>query len=472
MAKTTKQLLGEIDALSTKNAALMQQLNEAAVSAEPFKSGNIDALILSHEQGLSIYSKKTSDKPYRILIEKMHEGAVTLNESGIIIYCNSYFAYLVNLPLQKVIGTKFINFIDHPAKMEIEALLEKGKVKAFKKEIYINDNKGRKIPVLMSVNALMLENVLVLSIIITDLTIQKENEEKLKLRSEELEVQNEKLERTNNELVFQIEEKEKRGMELSIAKTDVKELEVLNTHIKNVLATLSHDLRSPLASIIGMAEMLNTDYETLDLDTIKTMLNLLYKASTNELRMLDYLLEWARIKYASDAFSPVEIFLARSVKNVFETLNKNAVSKNLQLYNEIEENIRVFADDRMLLSILQNLVSNSIQHSYVGGKIIISAKTNEDKIVVEINDNGIGMSPKIKEILFTPQIVTLTNARKANKGAGIGLLLVKGFLEKNGGKIWVESNVGEGSSFYFTLPVPKSLENTDYSDKTRLYESV
>ncbi len=455
MAKNTKQLLGEIDALSKKNAALMQQLKKATESAEAIKSENIDALILSHEQSLSIYSKKTADKPYRILIEKMHEGAVTLNETGIITYCNSYFAHLVNLPLQKVIGTKFINFIDHPAKVEFEALLLKGKVKAFKEEIYINKSNGRQIPVLIGVNALLLENALVLNIIITDLTILKENKENLKLRSEQLEVQNKNLESTNIELAFQIGEKEKRGMELSVAKTDVKELEVLNKHVENVLATLSHDLRSPLASIIGMAEVLSTDYETLDLDTIKTMLDLLYKASTNELRMLDYLLEWARIKYASDAFSPEEIVLARSVSNVFETLNKNAVSKNLQLKCGIEENICVFADKRMLLSILQNLVSNAIKHSYVGGKIIISAEIKEDKIIVEVKDTGIGMSKKIKEILFTPQTVTLSNARKANKGAGIGLLLVKGFLEKNGGKIWVESKEGEGSSFYFTLPVAK-----------------
>jgi two-component system CheB/CheR fusion protein len=106
----------------------------------------------------------------------------------------------------------------------------------------------------------------------------------------------------------------------------------------------------------------------------------------------------------------------------------------------------------MLLSILQNIVSNSIKHTPVGGTITISAKRKEDKIIIEIKDTGTGMSKEIKEKLFTPQMVSLSNSRKENKGAGIGLLLVKGFLEKNGGEIWAESIEGKGSSFYFTLP--------------------
>jgi len=168
--------------------------------------------------------------------------------------------------------------------------------------------------------------------------------------------------------------------------------------------------------------------------------------------MLDSLVEWARIKYASEAFSPENIKLTQYVKNVFEILNENAISKNLRLNNEIEENINVFADGKMLLSILQNIVSNSMKHTPDGGKITVTAQSKEDIITIEIKDTGIGMSKAIKEKLFTPQMVSLSNARKENKGAGIGLLLVKGFLEKNGGKIWAESIEGKGSSFYFTLP--------------------
>jgi len=258
----------------------------------------------------------------------------------------------------------------------------------------------------MTVNAFMLHNNFVLSIIITDLTIQNENQERLKRRTKQLEDKNRDLENTNKELAFQIKEKEKRGKELSIAKTDVKELEGINIHKEKVLATLSHDLRSPLAGIIGLADLLKENFETFENSTVKEMLELLYKSSTDELNMLDSLVEWARIKYASEAFSPENIELVQYVKKIFETLNENAAAKNLNLHNEIEENITVFADGKMLLSILQNIVSNSIKHTPEGGKITVSGRRNEDKIIVEVKDTGIGMSKSIKDKLFTPQMVS------------------------------------------------------------------
>lgn len=226
----------------------------------------------------------------------------------------------------------------------------------------------------------------------------------------------------------------------------VKELEELNTHKESVLAILSHDLRSPLAGIIQIAEHLKDSFEKLDTVKVKEMLEHLYKASTDELKMLDYLVEWARIKYASDAFTPTKIELAHYVKKVFETLNETASLNAINLHHEIEEKESAFADGKMLLSILQNIVSNAIKHSKKGGKITVTAKRKDDKIIVQIKDTGIGMSKKIQEKLFAPHMDSLSKERKENKGAGIGLLLVKGFLEKNGGEIWVESVEGEGSS--------------------------
>jgi two-component system CheB/CheR fusion protein len=192
-------------------------------------------------------------------------------------------------------------------------------------------------------------------------------------------------------------------------------------------------------------------------DTVQAMLELLYKSCTDELDMLDYLVEWARIKYASDVFSPTEIQLYQYIDKVFETLNETASIKTINLHHEIEENTSVFADGKMLISIIQNIVSNAIKHTEKGGAIKVSSKRKEDKIIVQVKDTGVGMSKEILEKLFTPQIKDLSEARKENKGAGIGLLLVKGFLEKNGGEIWVESIEGEGSSFYFTLPIKKSI---------------
>ncbi len=251
-------------------------------------------------------------------------------------------------------------------------------------------------------------------------------------------------------------------------KNYVKDLEELNTHKESVLAILSHDLRSPLASIIVTAKYLKDNFEKMKPEALREMLELLYKSSNDELNMLDYLVEWARIKYAAEVFSPAQIDLVKYITHVFDKLKETANVNAINLHHEIEENESVFADGKMLLSVLQNIVSNAIKHTQSGGKISITAKRSEDKLVIEVKDTGIGMSKEIMEKLFAPQMSSLSKARAENKGAGIGLLLVKGLLERNGGEIWVESIEGQGSSFYFTLPINKPTDKMDSLNKLDL----
>lgn len=252
----------------------------------------------------------------------------------------------------------------------------------------------------------------------------------------------------------------------------VKELEDLNTHKENVLAIVSHDLRSPLSGIIGTAEYLKTNLDRLESHKAKEMLDLLHKTAVDELNMLDNLVEWARIKYASEVFTPAKIELFNYVQKVFESFHKMASSDSIHLYNEIDPDVSVFADRKMLLSVVQNILSNAIKHSLPSGEITVSAKIVDEKVIIQIKDTGIGMSKEVQDKLFTPQMNTLSKARKDNKGAGIGLLLVKGFLEKNDGEIWVESVEGVGSSFYFTLPTEEPLYKIDSSDKIEFDERV
>ena len=128
--------------------------------------------------------------------------------------------------------------------------------------------------------------------------------------------------------------------------------------------------------------------------------------------MLDYLLEWSGIKYASDAFTPTKIKLSEYVKKVFDTLKDTASINTVNLHHEIVENTNVFADEKMLISILQNIVSNAIKHSQKGGKITVTSKKSERKMIIEIKDIGMGMSKEIQDKLFTPQINSLSIARK------------------------------------------------------------
>ena len=154
-----------------------------------------------------------------------------------------------------------------------------------------------------------------------------------------------------------------------------RDVEELSVHKESILFILSHDFRSLLTGVTGTAEYLNKNFDKMDKGTAKEMLQLLHITSKQELDLLDYLVEWARIKYASEAFAPVKIELFAVVKKVFDALNDIAVANNIHLHNNIEKNINVFADSDMLFSILHSLITNAIKYSHKGVKISVSVKT-------------------------------------------------------------------------------------------------
>ena len=235
-----------------------------------------------------------------------------------------------------------------------------------------------------------------------------------------------------------------------------KEVEELSVHKQSILFILSHDFRSLMTGVTGTAEYLHTNFDKMDRKNVKEMLELLSTSSKEELNLLDYLVDWARIKYAAEPFAPTKIDLFNHVKTVFAALNENALAADIQLQNQVEANTNVFADGDMLRSRLKNLISNAIKYSKKGGNIIVAAKRSGNMIEIEIKDNGIGIPKDILGKLFSPQITSISETWKNDKEAGIGLLLSKGYVETNGGKIWAESVQGEGSSFYFSLPSEKT----------------
>lgn len=251
---------------------------------------------------------------------------------------------------------------------------------------------------------------------------------------------------------------EKQKSEESI-KNYLEELKQLNSHKEKTLSVLSHDLRSPLTSIIGTAALLESRFDNMNHDEVKQMLHLLHESSKNLLAILDNLVEWARVKHAAEIFSPKKINLNNCMKDAFSILNENAHTKNISLHNHIEEDIHVFADEKMLFSILRNLVSNAIKYTNTGGQITAEAKRKGDKITIEVKDTGIGLSKEQLKTIFVPKVETLVK-EKNETSAGIGLLLVKEFVEKNGGKIGVESEEGKGTTFCFTLPAPKESSDS------------
>ena len=166
---------------------LRQQLEEANDTINAIRTGQVDALIVQDNDGHQLYTLKTADQTYRVFIEKMNEGAVTINREGIVLYCNTRFAQMAATPLEKAIGMPILEFVPEESKEKLQKLINESWEKDCKAEITIKDGGGKDMHCLLSCTTIGLDNGAALSLIITDLTILKDTEDELHLRNEQLE---------------------------------------------------------------------------------------------------------------------------------------------------------------------------------------------------------------------------------------------------------------------------------------------
>lgn len=186
---------------------LRQQLEEANETIEAIRSGQIDALVVKDDTGPQVYTLKTADQTYRVFIEKMREGAVTLNKKGLILYSNSRFASMLNLSLEKIIGSYFVDYIDPPDRSLFKSLFKTGWENECKGEVCFIKTDGKLIPVLLSLTNLELDEGIALSIILTDLTDQKKIEKELRDNYLALEEAKSFTEKLNNDLEMHVRER-------------------------------------------------------------------------------------------------------------------------------------------------------------------------------------------------------------------------------------------------------------------------
>jgi signal transduction histidine kinase len=180
-------------------------------------------------------------------------------------------------------------------------------------------------------------------------------------------------------------------------------------------------------------------------------------SATNIYRLLENLLEWSRLRRGAMDFVPEKLNLKKKIKECIDVLIESANNKNIKIDVPISDELDVLADSHMFETIVRNLVSNAIKFTRNGGTIAVTASyTDAQFVVVKIIDSGIGMSPELKDKLFQINEKTNRPGTDGEPSTGLGLLLCKEFIEKHDGKIWVESEVGKGSTFLFSI---KSFEN-------------
>lgn len=222
----------------------------------------------------------------------------------------------------------------------------------------------------------------------------------------------------------------------------------------NFFDLIAHDLRSPFNAINGFADMLVEEGDTLNIQEREKYLKYILQASRNANKLLDQLLEWARLQTGrwKPNFQPFKINkLLESIVSLHESI---ALQKKVHLILNLKDPVlEVNADENMIGTVIRNIISNAIKFTEPGGFVKIDSEKKEKEVIIVITDNGKGMSVETVFSLFKVGDVIVSPDTTGKKGTGLGLILSKDLIQKNGGKIWVESEIGKGSQFYFTIPL-------------------
>ncbi|WP_018612127.1 sensor histidine kinase [Segetibacter koreensis] len=421
-AKTYEELVNEVNDLRL-------QLEEANDTIDAIRTGKVDALVVKGKKGHELYTLKTADQTYRLFIEKMIEGAVTLDQHGIILYSNSQFALMVNMPLSKVIGLSFSNFIDPASKQQFSSLFKRGWKEDCKGEIVlVHEGKNREFQ--LSFTSLELDEGVSLSIILTDLTEQKENQRQLKLNNKKLE-------------------------EINCA------LETSNHDLQQFASVASHDLQEPLRKIQIYSNLLQEKHLAELTPSASLYLHKIV-ASTERMRVLIHdILSFSRlsandIKYELTDLKSLTEELLKDFEILVEEKKATIIIGDLPMIEVNPGQIR---------QVLQNIISNAIKFSrqdvspeiHISGTRICDNLYDSDPLTdgpyacIRIKDNGIGFDEKYMSNVFT--LFKRLHPKDKYEGTGIGLAIAKRIIEKHNGNITARSTEGVGSEFIIVLPV-------------------
>jgi PAS domain S-box-containing protein len=406
-----------------------RQLYEARETIEAIRTGQVDALVVQNGSTHQLYTLKTADHAYRVFIEKMTEGALTLSKEGIILYANSQFSAMIGLPLSTAIGLPFEQFISENYRDFYETLFKtswsgdcKGEVEIF--------NKEHRIPVQLSLTVLELAEGLSLSIIITDLTLPKTTQRKLEENNRQLEHLNQTLEASNHDL-------------------------------QQFASVASHDLQEPLRKIQMFSNLLkNNGAGNLNKEELYYLEKVIGSADRMKALIID-ILNYSRLSAVNGDFIPTD--LNSVLKELLEDFELLIQDKRAKILNHGMPLLEV--NRGQMRQVFQNLVSNALKFSKEGVPPVIEIKskrlaaksfTSKEQeggpfCLLTITDNGIGFDEKYATIIFS--LFQRLHAKDSFEGTGIGLAITKKIIEKHHGLIQVKSTIGVGSQFMILLPL-------------------
>jgi len=374
------------------------------------------------EQGQAL---KQSEDKYRTLIETMSDVVVRISTTGALLYVSpsitNFGGYMANEEIGNNISKYFVKKADYLNVLKlIDDIVITQKNGGF--EFMFKPNNKEPFMVELTYMPLIKNGKLYsIQIVLRDITERKKAEAQIKGQN--------------------------------------KELQKLNATKDRFFSIIAHDLKGPFNTMLGFSGLLVDKFDKYDKEKQKKFLGILKKDIGNTYKLLENLLHWSRSQRGKIKFKPEKLNLYLLLYETIELLNLMATNKSITIKNEIPENLYVDADNDMLTTIVRNLISNAIKFTPKGGTVEIGVETRHGVSLhgvsqheIYIKDSGLGIKPEIQTKLFNISENTSTRGTENETGTGLGLILCKEFVEKHGGEIWVESEVGKGSKFIFTLP--------------------
>jgi PAS domain S-box-containing protein len=365
---------------------------------------------------------RESEEKYRALIENATEGIYVV-QNGCIAYANRACEAITGIAHDKMVGLPIKEFLDTEDSEKLSEQYNQivvGEIQRKHSEIPIKNRKGEyKWLLINSAQIMWIGSAATLNLA-TDVTERKKAEEEISSKNEEL--------------------------------------ENLNATKDKFFSIIAHDLRSPFNSLLGLTEMLSVDLPNMSKEEVQPMVNIIYKSTNNMYRLLENLLQWSQIQSGTIPFDPKHVSLQSVIDESVEVTKEPATLKEIEIYSVLKEQLMIYADSNMLQTVMRNLISNAIKFTPKGGKVSVSAFRNDkNEVEITVADTGIGISQTMIGNLFRIDVKTNRMGTDSEPSNGLGLLLCKEFVEKHGGKIWVESEVGKGSVFHFTIPAATTL---------------
>ena len=412
----------EINQLLRDNKRIALSLGNLTIAYLALK--NYDAVIKTSERGLKIAKDINAISLQRVFYENLSATYDSLKD-----YKKAY----ENYRLLKQTDDSLFNAEKRKQVLEMEA-----KYSSEKKEIEISNltkdyklqsielEKNRNFQVFLVVISIL---VLILLLVFYRLYALKLNSSKL------LANKNQELELMNSTL--------------SDSEANLKELNATKDKFFTIIA---HDIKNPLSAYRSVTKMLTNSFFELSEQQKFEYIRGIYQSSENLYDLFQNLLQWSTSQAGSMKFKPQEIDLGILAYKAVALLQEGADKKNLQVEMDVKTDTYAYGDINMVSTILVNLVSNAIKYSKPDGNIKVNALDTDGFIKISVADNGVGLTQEDISKLFRVEIDHKTIGESEEKGTGIGLILCKEFVTKNGGEIWVESEYGTGSTFSFTLP--------------------